>query len=591
VFTNKHNNLTELARAFLRPANATHRQYEALRAFFVDQLPSKEAAHRFGYSEGSFRVLVHHFRRDPARPFFLPPAKGPQQAPKSDPVRERIVQARKQNLSIYDIQRLLQEQGHPLSPAYIGIILKQEGFARLPRRVDDERPEHPAPDRAPVADVQQLDLAPRQLRTQFGGLFLFVPYLAEIPWAGIFEGNGFPGSPMIPASHAIRALLGLKLYGSARHSHVMSEVFDPGLALFAGLNCVPKRSFLTEYSSRIVPAAYPKVMQQWFEAMQALGLPRGESFDLDFHTIPFHGEDALLQKHYVSKRSRRQKGLLAFVVQDADTHVFCYGNAQVRKENQNDEVLRFVTYWQERTGQLPHELIFDSKLTTYANLAKLNAQRIDFITLRRRSQSMLREVWALPPSAWRQIHLEGISRIYRDPRVIDQRIALKDYPGSLRQIIVADLGHEEPTFLLTNQLSRSAPKLIERYARRMIIENNLEEGIDFFHMDALSSAVPMKVDCDLQLTLMGSSLYRLLGNELGQGYERAKSRTLFRDFIDAHATIDIGEQDLTVRFQKRAHNPLLLKAGFAKKHPTIPWLNNKKLHLVFGEPTGTNGQC
>jgi hypothetical protein len=430
--------------------------------------------------------------------------------------------------------------------------------------------------------VQQLNLTSHQVRTQFGGLFLFVPYLAAIPWEAIFEDNGFPGSKMVPASQAIRSLLGLKLYGSARHSHVMSEVFDPGLALFAGLNCVPKRSFLTEYSCRIVPASYPKAMWQWFDTMNRLGLPRGESFDLDFHTIPFHGEDALLQKHYVSKRSRRQKGLLAFVAQDADTHVFCYGNAQVRKENQNDEILQFVSFWKERTGKRPQELIFDSKLTTYANLGQLTAQGIDFITLRRRSQAMLQEMAALPPSAWRQIHLEGISRIYRDPRVIDQRITLKDYTGTIRQIIIADLGHEEPTFLLTNQMNRSASRLIERYARRMIIENNIEDGIDFFHMDALSSAVPMKVDCDLQLTLMASSLYRLLGNELGQGYERAKSRTIFRDFIDAHATIEIAPQEVTVRFQKRAHNPLLLKAGFEKKHPAIPWLGKKKLNLVFG---------
>jgi len=582
VFNNKHKQLTDPAQAFLQPANATHRQYEALRAYFVDKLPSKEAARRFGYSEGSFRVLAHHFRQNPSRPFFLPPPKGPQHAPKSDPVRERIVQARKQNLSIYDISRLLDDEGHRLSPAYIGIILKEEGFARLPRRADDERPDHPHPDRAPVADVQHLDLSPRQFRTQFGGLFLFVPYLAPISWQAIFEQNGFPGSAMIPAAHAIRALLGLKLYGSARHSHVMSEVFDPGLALFAGLNSIPKRSFLTEYSSRIVPAAYPKAMRQWFDTLQSLGLPRGESFDLDFHTIPFHGEDALLQKHYVSKRSRRQKGLLAFVAQDADTHVFCYGNAQVRKENQNDEVLRFVAFWKERTGQLPRELIFDSKLTTYGNLAQLTAQGIDFITLRRRSHAMLQEVRAQPGSAWRQIHLEGVSRIYRDPRVIDQRIELKGYPGAIRQMIVADLGHEEPTFLLTNQLTRSAPKLIERYARRMIIENNIQDGIDFFHMDALSSAVPMKVDCDLQLTLMGSSLYRLMANEIGQGYERAKSRTLFRDFVDAHATVDLGEKQILVRFQKRAHNPLLLKAGFDKKQPAIPWLENRKLNLAFG---------
>jgi len=582
VFNDKHKKLTDLRQAFLDPANSTHRQYEALRAYFVEGLPAKEAAGRFSYSPGGFRVLAHRFRQDPRRPFFLTPAKGPQRAPKTDPLRGRVVEARKRNLSIYDIHRLLLAEGHRLSPVSISLILKEEGFARLPRRADEERPEHPHPERAPVADVQQLDLSPRQLRTRFGGLFLFVPYLARMPWESIFEDNGFPGSQMIPASRAIRSLLGLKLYGSARPSHVMSEVFDPGLALFAGLNCVPKRSFLTEYSCRIAPASYPKAMRQWFDAMNALGLPRGESFDLDFHTIPFHGEDALLQKHYVSKRSRRQKGLLAFVAQDADTRVFCYGNARVRKENQNDEILRFVTFWKERTGKRPQELIFDSKLTTYANLAKLTEQGIDFITLRRRSKPMLQEVWTLPQSAWRQIHLEGISRIYRDPRVIDQRITLKDYPNPIRQMVVADLGHEEPTFLLTNQLSRSAPKLIERYARRMIIENNIEDGIDFFHMDALSSAVPMKVDCDLQLTLMGSSLYRLLGNELGQGYERAKSRTIFRDFVDAHATVDLGPQEVAVRFQKRAHNPLLLKAGFDKKHPPIPWLGNRKLALVFG---------
>jgi len=582
VFNNKHKKLTDPAKVFLAPANSTHRQYEALRAFFVDKLSSQEAARRFGYSPGSFRVLVYDFRQNPLRPFFLPPAKGPQRDPKSDPWRQKIVQARKQNLSIYDISRLLQEQGHRLSPVSIGHILKDEGFARLPRRADEERLPHPHPETAPPADARLLDLSPRQFRTQFGGLFLFLPYLVATPWEQILRQSGFPGTKQIPAPHAMRSLLGLKLYGSARHSHVMSEVFDPGLALFAGLNCIPKRSFLTEYSCRITPSSYPKVMRRWFEAMRQLGLPRGESFDLDFHTIPFHGEDALVQKHYVSKRSRRQKGLLAFVAQDADTHVFCYGNAQVRKENQNDEIKRFAQYWKERTGGWPQELIFDSKLTTYPNLNWLKAQGIDFITLRRRSADMLREVASAPSSAWRQIHLEGISRIYREPRILDQRIELKGYQGSIRQIIVTDLGHEEPTFLLTNQLTRSAAKLIERYARRMIIENNIQDSIDFFHMDALSSAVPMKVDCDLQLTLMASSLYRLFAAEIAQGYERAKSRTLFRDFVDATATVDITSKHITVQFQKRAHNPLLLNAGFDKKKVSIPWLGRRHLLFNFG---------
>jgi hypothetical protein len=124
---------------------------------------------------------------------------------------------------------------------------------------------------------------------------------------------------MIPAETALRALLVLKLIGHARHSHVMSSVFDEGPALFAGLNAIPKRSFLTEYSCRINPESYPRLMRLWFDAVGALGLERGGSFDPDFHTIPFHEADALVEKHYVSKRSRRQKGLLAFLAQDAGT--------------------------------------------------------------------------------------------------------------------------------------------------------------------------------------------------------------------------------------------------------------------------------
>lgn len=574
--------ITDLAKPFLKPSNPTHRQYEALRAFFVDQLPAQEAATRFGYSYGSFRVLCHEFRQNPERVFFQSAPKGPRSAPKKDAVRERVIVLRKQNYSVYDIQRALEESGKSLSPAAISQTLVEEGFARLPRRSDEERPPALRATPAAVADVRQLDLTARSFRTRFGGLFLFLPFLAQIPLDELLSKSRFPGSQMIPASVAIRSLLAMKLYGSARHSHVMSSVFDEGLALFAGLNVIPKRSFLTEYSCRIPPQCYPAFMKQWFDAMANLGIDRGVSFDLDFHTIPYHGDDALVEKHYVSKRSRRQKGILAFLAQDADTRVFCYANATLRKKDQNDEILRFAEFWKQRTGKWPQEFIFDSKLTTYANLNRLNEWGIDFMTLRRRSPQMVQEAHQIPLSAWRRIELTSLSREYRTPRILDQRITLADYEGSLRQLIITDLGHEDPTFLLTNQLRRSAPQLIGRYAQRMIIENGIADGIDFFHMDALSSAVAMKVDCDLQLTLMASSLYRLLALKVKNGYLRAHSRHLFRDFIDATAAVTIGDSEIDVRFQKRAHNPLLLAAGFDQTHQPIPWLANKRLRLSFG---------
>ena len=582
MFTSKPEKLTDLSQVFLEPTNAIHRQYEALRAFFVEGKPSADVARNFGYTPGSFRVLVHQFRQYPQRDFFLTPAKGPRSAPKTDPLRERVIALRKQNLSIYDISRSLANQGHPLSAVAVAQILKDEGFARLPRRADDERPPGSRPTTADVADIRQLDLSPRSFRTKFGGLFLFLPTLASIPLDRILKKSGFPGSEMIPPGSAMRSLLALKLFGTARHRHVMSVVLDEGLALFAGLNVIPKRSFLTEYSCRINPVCYPKLMRHWFDAVGRIGLPRGHSFDLDFHTIPFHGEDALIEKHYVSKRSRRQKGVLAFLVQDAKTRVFCYANGELRKGQQNDEVLRFVQFWKERTGRYPEELIFDSKLTTYANLSELNRLGIQFITLRRRSPGLKQEIDQTPSSAWRRIELKGVSRKYKNPRILDGRIGLADYDGPLRQVTATDLGHEEPTILLTNQLTRKAAKLVERYAQRMIIENSIADGIDFFHMDAKSSAVAMKVNCDLQLTLMASSLYRLLAGRVGHGYEHAKSRHLFQDFVDATARVTITKSDIVVRFQKRAHNPLLVAAGFDTTETVIPWLGGKRLRFVFG---------
>jgi hypothetical protein len=93
----------------------------------------------------------------------------------------------------------------------------------------------------------------------------------------------------------------------------------------------------------------------------------------------------------------------------------------------------------------------------------------------------------VPSSAWRRIELEGITPAYRTPRILDETIHLRDYEGALRQLTGTELGHEEPTLLLTNQLKRSPAKLIGRYAQRMVIENGIADGIDFFHMDALSS--------------------------------------------------------------------------------------------------------
>jgi hypothetical protein len=586
VFSGEPGQLTDVERAFLVPVNATHRQYEALRARFVDREPSQEVAARFGYTPGSFRVLCHQFRADPHREFFLPERTRTSAAPrppsKTSRLREEVVALRKQNLSVYDIAAALAQAGETLSAPAVWSILAEEGFARLPRRGDEQRAARATVTRAEAADARAFDLSPREFRTDAGGLFLFLPMLAAVGFDAMMERVGLPGTRMVPAGAAMRCLLALKLLGAARTSHAMASVFDEGLALFAGLNVIPKRSFLTEYSCRVRPACYPELMSAWFDAMTDLGLQRGVSFHLDFHTIPFHGEDALVEKHYVSKRSRRQKGILAFLAQDADRRVFCYANAEIAKADQADEVLQFVRFWQDRTGQQPHELIFDSKLTTYANLDALNQAGINFITLRRRTERLLAELQAAPASAWRRIELKSLSRAYRTPKILDRQITLAGYTGPIRQIAITDLGHEQPTLMLTNQLRRGAPGLIDSYAKRMLIENSISDGVDFFHMDALSSAVAMKINCDLQLTLMGSSLYRLFAARIGGPYTTAESRHIWRDFINTSARVLITNDTVEVRYGKRAHNPYLLDAGLADTETPVPWWQGRKLKLTFG---------
>ena len=571
------------AEFFLSPEKPLHRQYEALRSYFVEEIFSKEVARRFAYSPAAFRVLCHQFRHDAAKRagFFQEVRRGPQKAPARDRVRQLAVAMRKNNLSVYDIQRELASAGHVISINALSVLLREEGFARLPRRRDDERPATVKPEAAAVADVGQLNLSPRSFRTRVGGLFLFIPLMEKIDLNKVLRRVDLPGSGMIPAEQALRALLALKLIGKERKSHVMDLVFDEGIALFAGLNVVPKRSYLAAYSSRVDHKTSLRLMAAWSEEAQRAGLNRGSSIDLDFHTVPANTQEEPLENHYVSSRSRSQKGILVFLARDATERVLCYANAGITKAEQPSEILRFVEFWEENTGTLPAELVFDSQLTTYEHLKELNRQGILFMTLRRRSKKMLGEIWSHPASAWRRITLRSLTRTFRTPKVLDERISLKEYGGELRQVTVTDLGHEEPTILLTNNFKISCPNLVTRYAQRMLIENGISEAIQFFHIDALSSMVGLKVDFDLQITLMASSLYRLMADRIGREYKRVQAKKIFRNLLDVSATVVLEEQHVVVKLDKRAHNPYLVASGLGKSLTPMPWFDGKSLVIEF----------
>ena len=243
--------MSSLANLFLQPDHPLHRQYEALRAIHVEGLSAEEAAKRFGYHKGSLYNLAAKFRKDPSIHFSREVRPGPKpKAKKPRALRrtERIVELRKQeNLSAREIQERLATEGIPAGISTFARTVKQAGLPRLWRRTNKEREERRAR-RAPAADGRKLNLQRRSFETRFGGLFLFAFDLARLEMESMLKEHAMPGSDRLPAGCAFRALLALKLWGIGRPHHIMPDVLDEGLALFAGLNVIPKRSTLSEYS-------------------------------------------------------------------------------------------------------------------------------------------------------------------------------------------------------------------------------------------------------------------------------------------------------------------------------------------------------
>ena len=548
--------------------------------------PVAEAAAKFHYAPGSFRNLLARFKRSPDRAFFLTNPPGPKLSSSRPDGRRRdarIVELRqKLRLSVAEIEDRLQAEGLPASSKTVLNVLRAHGFGKLSRRSPQQLEQAVRPSDAPATDRQLLDLAPRRFRTAFGGLFLFLPLLARLDLDSLLADCSLPGSAALPAGCAFRSLLALKLWGVSRHSHVMAHVFDEGLALFAASTSPPSAPPSASTAAASTPASCPRSPAAGSAPPTLSACPAASPSTSTSTPSPITATTPSTRSITCPSAAASRRACLALVVRHAEARAFCYADASVRKEDRHQAPLRFAAYWRRLTGAYPRELVFDGGFTTQAVLGEIDALGIGFLTLQRRTKKLLRALRARPPEQWRTVQLHNIGRQYRTPRVLDERARLGCYPQEIRRLAVADLGREDLVLLVTNLLQASAGKLIDRYARRMLIENQIADAIRFFHMDALSSSVPLKVDVDLQVTLMASSLYRMVAARVGRGHERARAQTLFRKFVDAVAQVVIEEERIVVRFGRRAHNPFLIKAGFGDDEQPIPWLGNKALRLVFG---------
>ncbi len=572
---------------FTAPGQVNQRRYEALRGYFVDGLSYAQAGARLGYTRWAMINLVREHRAGKLELFAPPrrPGPPPGTAPAKDRARGRVIELRRQGLSTYEISARLAAEGTPLNRTGVGEILAEEGFGRLLRRpapAESGSAATPGRDTSlPRARVTDWDAWPERLDTTRAGLLLVLPDLAALDLPALAATAGYPGTSVIPAVSWLLSLLALKLTRTRRVSHVDDLLSDPAAAMFAGLAVLPKKSALTGYSYRLSHDHQQRFLAALDQQMIGAGLATAEEaiFDLDFHAVMHWAADPALEKHYVPTRSQRARSVLTFFAQDSGTRNLVYANADISKASQAREVIAFCDHWKSVSGTDPAMLVMDQKVTTQDVLGELDGRGVKFLTVRMRSPALIRHINSLAPADFKAIALDRPGP-HNKPRVHESAaVKLTSYPGTVRQLIITGLGREAPTVIITNDDDAKTRALIERYARRMTIEQRLAEIIRAFCADALSSTVNLNAGLDIMLAVLAQALLAALRARL-PGYATATPDTIQRRFLETPGQITTTGNEITVRLERRAFSPVLRKASLPAQ-TIVPWWDNRILRYEF----------
>ena len=565
---------------FTHPLHDWQRRYEALRASFVERLPARIVADHFGYSENYIRLLRHMFTHGKLD-FSEPVPEGKANRPSvTSAIRAKIRAWREKNLSAGEITECLSEEGVEISIRTVERVLREEGFSKLPRRtrlkIGLTVKGANVPEKSKAITLGQMD--GQRIHSPSSGIFLFAPFLAQLDLDRIVRYAGLPGSKIIPAKNYLLSFLAMKLLGTERYAHVGDHAFDPGLSPFLGLNVMPKCTAMSTYSYSLDEVHILRLQSALVKQGQKLGLYDGSIVNLDFHTIPHYGEESELEKNWAGARGKTMKGALTLFAQDAETKLMLYTAADIKRSEADDQVLSFLSFWKKIHRGVKPTLVFDSKFTSYPQLSELNRQHIKFVTLRRRGAKLIKNLAKLSP--WKRIHIPHPKRKYPNPLVHESMVTLRHYDGTLRQIVVKDNGHEKPAFLVTNDLDMPLELIVGNYARRWRVENSIAEAVKFFHLNALSSPILIKVHFDVVMTMTADTIYNMLARKL-RGFEDCDAPKIYRHFVRGKGTIMVSGRTVNVIYPRRAHNPILRAVPWENLPNVLPGLKGAKLGLTF----------
>ena len=582
--TSRHNRtLINMADYFKNPASPKQKQYEAIRAIVIDEKPIEVATKRYGYKAGTIYSLLRDARAGKIE-LFPAVKKGPRQKRTNPDIQDKIIEYRKMRLSTPDIQDRLAEETIKISSRTVERILKDAGFRKLQRRTNKELGKtiknKIIPERSEHLDFSELE--PFSVDCPAVGSFFFIPYILESEIIDIMKECELPDSSDIGSTQACLSMLLLKLIGRKRLSHVGTYDQEPGLGIFAGLNVLPKPTYMNTYSCRCSETQLMNLQSKIITRLKKKypDFYCSDYINLDFHSIPHYGDKSEMEKVWCGARGKTMKGANTVFVQDGQSNTILYTRADILRNEEAEEVKKFVTYWKKINGEVDETLVFDCKFTAYRVLDELEDDKIKFITLRKRYAKLIKETLDLPPKEWDKVYISIPKRKYKHVSVHESEVTLKNCSNTFRQIVIKDHGRSTPTFIITNNNELSMKDILEVYAKRWRIENKLAEFVAFFNLNALSSPIMIRIHFDILWTLIADTLYHRFAHDLRR-FEKNIAPTIFRKFIDMPGRVVYDGNRFIIKIRKRAHTPILKEVEKLQKPFRVPWLSGKTVEIVW----------
>ena len=580
---NKYNVMINLFKYYTKPVQPRQRQYEAVRTVIVDKLTYVEAAKKFNYKVSTLKFLVHKAK---AGLLHLFPAikKGPRQKRTPIMIQQKIIALRKHNLSTVDIHHRLAEDKQTYSIKTIERIIKEAGFGKLSRRTYNERGLTPQgkiiPERSENLDFKTLE--PFRSDCPIAGIFLFIPYIIESGILNIVNKCSLPHSNSINSLQATLAMLLIKLIGQERLSQISAFDKEPGLGLFAGLNILPKATYMCTYSCRTSEQMLQKFQRQLITRFIDTypNLYGGKYINLDFHTIPHFGEESEMEKVWCGTKNKAVKGANTIFAQDSQHNTILYARADILRSEQSEEIKRFISFWRKVNGKVNETLVFDCNLTNYKILDEITDENIPFITLRKRNKKLIQWCDTIDEESWEKVKIDVPKRKYPKVKVYECTVKLNACKNTFRQVIIKDHGRKNPTFILTGNKELPLSKILEVYAKRWRIENKIAEMVSFFNLNALSSPLMIRIHFDILWTVIANTLYLRFAQDLRR-FEKHLAPAIFRKFINMPGVVNYDGKKITVKIRKRAYTPILMSVDKFQKPFRVPWLNNLPLEIIW----------